>query len=346
MKRCHGIACLVVAIVTNSMLYGCTRLPVPSQAGDAKFMAIPLGTKGGSAEGNLSAYLLAPTGDLNFIAFDAGTILTGLQRAREKGSLQGVEIPADSQLSLEGAVLRHHIKAYAISHPHMDHVAGMVLNAPDDSSKPVLGLPSTIDGIRDHLFNWEIWPNFADEGRGFLLRKHRYVRLTPGKKFRVERTAMAIVPYELSHSGGYLSTAFLVEADGAHMLYFGDVGPDAVEESNKMRQVWSAVAPLVRKRALHGIFLEVSFPNNRPDHLLFGHLTPKWMMEELRTLANLVNPAQPQEALRGLKVVVTHIKPSLNQDDTPERVIMNELSELNDLGVEFILPESGQSLVF
>ena len=30
----------------------------------------------------------------------------------------------------------------------------------------------------------------------------------------------------------------------------------------------------------------------------------------------------------------------------PEQTIMNELSEANDLGVEFILPESGQRLVF
>ena len=55
---------------------------------------------------------------------------------------------------------------------------------------------------------------------------------------------------------------------------------------------------------------------------------------------------QPETALQGLKIVVTHIKPTLNRDDAPERTIMNELSELNDLGVEFILPESGKRLVF
>ena len=157
---------------------------------------------------------------------------------------------------------------------------------------------------------------------------------------------MVVTPYELSHSGEYLSTAFLVESDGAYMLYFGDVGPDAVEKSDRMQQVWTVVAPLVREKTLHGIFLEVSFPNDHPDNLLFGHLTPKWMMEELRTLARLVNPDQPETALQGLKVVVTHIKPTLNRDDAPEQTIMNELSELNDLGVEFILPESGKRLVF
>ncbi len=346
MKKYRIVSHLVIVILVVIMLSGCARPSVHYETGDEKFMVIPLGTKGGLIEANLSSYLLSPVGDTNFIAFDAGTVLAGLQQAKQKGSLQGIEIPADSPLSLEGFVMHHHIKAYAISHAHIDHVAGMVINAPDDSSKPILGLPSTIDNIRDHLFNWKIWPNFGDEGVGFQLKKYQYVRLTPGEQYSVDQTAMVVIPYELSHSGGYLSTAFLVESDGAYLLYFGDVGPDAVEKSDRMQQVWTAVAPLVREKTLHGIFLEVSFPNDHPDHLLFGHLTPKWMVEELRTLAKLVNPEQPKTALQGLKVVVTHIKPTLNRDDAPEHTIMNELSELNDLGVEFILPESGQRLVF
>lgn len=338
---------LALAMVMVLLVSACVaRHPVQSETGKARFTAIPLGTKGGMEEGNLSSYLLSPAGDPNFIAFDAGTILAGLQQARQKGSLQDIKIPADSPLGLEGVLMGHHIKAYAISHAHIDHLAGMVINAPDDSAKPILGLPSTIDSIRDHLFNWKIWPNFGDEGEGFQLKKYHYVRLTPGERYRVEQTAMTVTPYELSHSGGYVSTAFLVESAGAYLLYFGDTGPDALEKSNRMQQVWTAVAPLVREKKLHGIFLECSFPNDRPDPILFGHLTPKWMMEELRVFARLVNPDQAETALLGLKVVVTHIKPTLNKADAPEQTIMHELSERNDLGVEFILPESGQRLVF
>jgi 3',5'-cyclic-nucleotide phosphodiesterase len=162
----------------------------------------------------------------------------------------------------------------------------------------------------------------------------------------VKNTAMAITPYELSHDGGYLSTAFLVETAGEFLLYFGDVGPDGVEKNDKLKQVWMAIAPLVCRKKLHGIFLEASFPGDRPDNLLFGHLTSKWMMKELRILATLVNPEHPETALQGLKVVVTHIKPTLKRGDAPERTIMKELFDLNDLGVEFILPESGKRLVF
>ncbi len=346
MKRYVDVFRLIVISLIAIIFSGCAPLAIQNDTGGAKFMVIPLGTKGGLIEADLSSYLISPAGDTDFIAFDAGTILSGLQQARVQGSLKGFEIPADSPLSLEGVVMRNHIKAYAISHAHIDHVAGMIMNSPDDSSKPILGLPFTIDNIRDHLFNWKIWPNFGDDGEGFLLKKYQYVRLTPGEKYPVKNTDMVVIPYELSHFGKYFSTAFLVESGGAYMLYFGDAGPDALEKSDKMKKVWTAVAPLVKKKTLLGIFLEVSFPNDRPDNLLFGHLTPKWMMEELGALAKIVNPDQPEKALHGLKIVVTHIKPTLNREDNTKHTIMKQLSGLNDLGVEFILPESGKRLFF
>ena len=147
---------IVLIIITFS---GCAGLSVQGEKKDAKFIAIPLGCKGGLIESDLTSYLLAPAGDANFIALDAGTLLAGLRQAKKKGSLQNIKIPPDSPLNLEGVVLKNHIKAYAISHAHLDHIAGMVINAPDDSSKPILGLPSTIDTIRDHMFNWKTWPN-------------------------------------------------------------------------------------------------------------------------------------------------------------------------------------------
>jgi hypothetical protein len=49
-----------------------------------------------------------------------------------------------------------------------------------------------------------------------------------------------------------------------------------------------AAAPLVRRRLLKAIFLECSFVTSHPDELLFGHLTPKYVIEELQVLANFV----------------------------------------------------------
>ena len=79
MKRYLDVSRLVVVILIVIMLSGCARPPVHYETVDAKFMAIPLGTKGGLIEADLSSNLLAPVGDMNFIAFDAGTVLAGLQ---------------------------------------------------------------------------------------------------------------------------------------------------------------------------------------------------------------------------------------------------------------------------
>jgi 3',5'-cyclic-nucleotide phosphodiesterase len=306
------------------------------------FTAIPLGTAGGLREDDLSCYLLAPQGSGDFLAFDAGTLMAGLSKAAQLGSLHGIVSAADGDWTPAGAMLQKHIKAYLISHPHLDHVAGLVINSPDDAKKDILGTDPTIDRIRDHLFNWAIWPAFGSEGAGFLLKKYRYVRLVPMQAAAVSGTSMTVEAYTLSHGDGYPSTAFLVQAAGAYVLYCGDTGPDAVEKSDHLRQVWRRVAPLVKAHSLRAIFLEASYPDGTPDKFLFGHLTPAWMVAELHELAALVDAARPATALQGLTVVVTHIKPSLKAGVSATERIKQQVTARNDLGVRFVIPEQGR----
>lgn len=325
------------------VLAGCAN--TINHADNDSFIVVPLGTKGGLIESNLSSYLITTTDSDNFIAFDAGTVLAGLREANKQGSLQFINQPENDPTSKESYVLQKHIKAYAISHAHFDHVAGMVINSTDDSKKPILGLPSTIEHFRDHIFNWQVWPNFTNEGNGYHLNKYQYIHLKPHQTYEVNNTNMTITPFKLSHSN-HTSTAFLIKAFDNFLLYFGDVGPDQIEKSQGIEEVWHVIAPLIRNNSLKGIFLEASFPSERADHLLFGHLTPKWMMIELNKLANIVDPKNSETALKSLKVIVTHIKPNLSQRHKNEAIIMAELAEFNDLGIEFILPKQGQKLFF
>ncbi len=146
------------------------------------FVAVVLGAGGGPGQDDLSAYLLAPAGSSDFVALDAGTLLAGIRTAWAAGSFRGIMPPADAPLGPEGWILRERVKAYLISHAHLDHVAGLIIDSPEDASKELLGLPATIDVIRDHLFNWRVWPNFGDEGET-PLKKFRYVRLVSGREF-------------------------------------------------------------------------------------------------------------------------------------------------------------------
>ena len=309
------------------------------------FVSVVLGAGGGLREDNLSAYLLAPADSHDFIALDAGTLMAGLHKAFCKNSFGAVAAPPESALSSEGWFLRHRIKAYLITHAHLDHVAGLVMNSPEDNKKDIFGLPCTINYLRDYLFNGKIWPNFGNEGADALCKYH-YVRVQPQQTYKVADTSMSIEPFVLDHIPNCPSTAYLVHSKGAYVLYFGDTGPDALTATNCLQTIWTRVAPLIREKKLQGIFLESSHPNTHPDHLLFGHLTPTWVMDELHRLAAVVAPAKPRQALRDLAVVVTHIKPSLEQNAAPKKRIAQQLQEMNDLGVRFVIPKCGQRITF
>lgn len=310
------------------------------------FVCIVLGSGGGPREDNVSGYMLWPVGKAEeAIILDPGTLTVGIRKADELGNLWEFRVPAESNLTREGWILQN-AKAYLISHAHLDHIAAMVLNSPEDSAKDILARSVTITHLQNHIFNWEVWPNFGNAGPGFPLGKYRYVTLEPGKETPISRTSMTVEAFPLSHSAPYESTAFLIHHEGSYILYCGDTGPDQVEKSDYLYKVWERIAPLVREGKLAGLFLEISYPQGRADTLLFGHLTPGWMMKELHRLAELVNPDSPSDALEGLKVVVTHVKPVFTMTPTPGYLISQQLEELNDLGVVFIVPFQGMRLEF
>ena len=346
-ETCVGyfISVLIVWLLVTS-LGGDMRATLPSPgAASAKFVTIVLGAAGGLSEDNLTSYLLAPLGENRFIALDAGTLLAGIRVAASRGSFADIHVPPESSLTLAGWILQKQIKAYVLSHAHLDHTSGLILNAPDDSPKPILGLDATLDTLRDHMFNWQVWPNFGNEGRAPQLRKYVYQRLRPGQEYVIPETSMTLRAFPLSHAGSP-STAFLIHAAGFYVLYCGDTGPDAVEQRDTLYILWKTVAPLVRTGQLRAIFLEVSYPDERPDHLLFGHLTPTWLLRELDRLAQLVHPQQPQEALHGLSIVVTHIKPELTQGPPPQERITQQLQAGNTLGMRLIIASQGSRIEF
>ncbi len=308
------------------------------------FKVVVLGAHGGPKDCNLSSYLLAPKESNDFIALDAGTLLEGIYIANSKNSFEEIKINPDSDLAFEIEILRNHIKAYLISHAHLDHVAGLVINSTADSKKPIFGVDSTIDFMRDNLFNWQIWPNFAGEGKKPWLNKYQYKRLKIGQQIPILDTEMRVEPFLLSHPNGYQSTAFLIEHRDSYVVYFGDTDSDALESKKHLEKVWKKIAPLISQNKFRGMFLESSYQNKRPTAELFGHLNPKYMMEELNNLARLVDPVNPQTALKNLKIIVTHIKESVFKGASSKEIIEEELNALNNLDVQFIFPEQGERL--
>lgn len=297
-------------------------------AAQTSFKVIPLGVKGGTDESNLSSYMIAPQGSDAYVCLDAGTVHYGIEKAVQARLLQGTA----------AEILKKNIKGFLISHGHLDHLAGMIINSPDDSTKNIYGLDDCLNILKDKYFSWKSWANFANEGEKPALGKYHYTVLTPGREAPLEHTDMQVTAFPLSHANPYQSTAFLIRHQDAYVLYLGDTGPDSVEHADKMHLLWEQAAPLLQAKQLKAIFIEVSFANEQPDKQLFGHLTPRWLMSELQDLASLAGAA----ALEGFPIVVTHIKPGGNR----EQLIRNQLKAYNPLQVKLIIPEQAKMLTF
>jgi cAMP phosphodiesterase len=302
------------------------------------FTVVPLGVRGGLDESNLSSYMAAAAGTQEYICLDAGTLYSGIRKAVDNGALPS---PASR-------VLQRSIKAYFISHPHLDHVAGLIMNSPEDSAKNIYGLAACLKVLEEKYFTWESWANFGDEGEKPLLKKYHYVTMEPGREMAIDHTPLSVKAFALSHGAPYESAAFLVRSGNAYLLYLGDTGADTLEHSDKLHLLWQAVGPLVKSGQLKALFIEVSFPSEQPDKSLFGHLTPRLLMQEMNNLMNIAGAP----ALKGLPVVITHRKPSGADPirrpggSDQEEVIRKELVAGNPLGLKLVFPEQGKRLDF
>ncbi|NCD71324.1 MBL fold metallo-hydrolase [Mucilaginibacter agri] len=307
-----------------TLLFCCIVAGVNAQN---SFKLVPLGVLGGADESNLSAYMLAPKGSDNYICLDAGTLHAGIQKAIENKAFNA---PAEH-------VLRQYIKGYFISHSHLDHLSGLILNSPDDSAKTIYGFADCLKTFQTHYFTWASWANFADAGETPQLKKYHYEVLNPGEEVPIKNTEMSVKAFPLSHSN-LTSTAFLVRSKDSYMLYLGDTGPDAIEKSTNMHRLWEAIAPLIKNKSLKAIMIETSFPDEQPDKTLFGHFTPKWLMSEFANLSALTGP----DALKGFNVIITHLK--LPQTNIVK--IKQQLFDENLLKLHLIFPEQGKAMAF
>lgn len=99
-----------------------------------------------------------------------------------KGPFAGLSLPSASATANAAHVVRYLVDTYLVTHPHLDHMAGFVINTaglPGPSRpKRLAALPGTIAAFKTHVFNNVIWPNLSDENNGAGLVT--YMRLMEG----------------------------------------------------------------------------------------------------------------------------------------------------------------------
>ena len=117
----------------------------------------------------------------------------------------------------------------------------------------------------------------------------------------------ATTPTSLQHAQTYThagdmmrpvdSSAFFLRDGhtGREVLVFGDVEPDALSMSPRTIQVWNDAATKIVAGLLTGILIECSYDNSQSDETLFGHLSPRHLIAELKVLAERVRSLRPTE---------------------------------------------------
>jgi len=174
-----------------------------------------------------------------------------------------------------------------VTHSHLDHVTSipfLVDTVGGMRAKPVVvhAVPATIEILRNHLFNWAIWPDFAEiptPEAPFL----RYQEIEVGTT--VELDGRRITPLPAKHT--VPAVGYHLDSGAASLVFTGDTGPNDA--------LWRAVNRIANLRYL---IIETAF-SNKERHLaeISRHLCPATLAEELAKLE------------RNAEIYITHLKP-------------------------------------
>jgi ribonuclease BN (tRNA processing enzyme) len=210
--------------------------------------------------GNTSpAFLLDST-----LLLDAGTIASALSETEQ-----------------------NRIETILISHSHLDHIKelppladNLLLSNKDKAHIRVVGIQETLHGLREHIFNNRIWPDFSriPSVEQPVISWHTIKPELPEHLDGYEVTAIRV-----NHT--VAAVGYLVRNNGSSILYTGDTGPT--------KRIWHYAA------GVDMLITEVSLPNGHEDECRqIGHLTPKMLSEQLAEVQ-----APP------IRILVMHLKP-------------------------------------
>ena len=194
------------------------------------------------------------------------------------------------------------LKNIFISHAHMDHIASLpsLLEAYLANRLPpptIWTSAETIQSLKLHLFNNQLWPDFFSLGSKEL----PWLNVRESSDFiPIELEGLRVTPIPVNHV--IKTQGYMIESSDATILISSDTGPT--------QAIWEIAN---QQKRLDAIILEVAFPKRRQGMAdLSCHLTPKTFGLELAKLKNH-NPV----------ILAVHLKPLM------QSTIINELHKMN-----------------
>ena len=174
-----------------------------------------------------------------------------------------------------------------VTHSHLDHVACIpflvdTVGGMRDAPVVVHAIRETLDTLKAHLFNWKIWPDFAQiPSRAAPYLKYEEIRI--GETVRLGNRSLTPLP--ANHV--VPAVGFHLDSGDASLVFTGDTTTNDA--------LWEAVNKIENLRYL---IIETAFSNaERKLAVDSKHLCPSLLAAEL---AKLTRPAG---------IFITHLKP-------------------------------------
>jgi glyoxylase-like metal-dependent hydrolase (beta-lactamase superfamily II) len=201
------------------------------------------------------------------------------------------------------------IRFVLLSHLHFDHIKGLPTladNLAEGFEAPVIvaATESVIQGLMDHVFNNQVYPNFFK-----LPNRERPILqaqvLQPGKPVTLGH--LEVIPVPVNHT--VPTVGYVVKDRGGAFLYSGD--------TYQTEEIWSLGRTIP---ALKAAFIESSFPDELAELAARSkHLTPSLFLKEFQKLER-----------PDLPVYAYHMKP------TARNRIKEQISRLGIERVAFL----------
>lgn len=189
-----------------------------------------------------------------------------------------------SELGLAELVAIDHV---FVTHSHLDHIACLPFIVDSvgfmrDRPLTVYASAETLEILRQHIFNWKIWPDFCEipsVQQPFM----RYQVLELGET--VELNGRKITSIPANHV--VPAVGYHLDSGEASLVFSGDTTTNDA--------LWKVVNKIKNLRYL---IMETAFSNSEKElAVLAKHLCPSLLVEELAKLK------------RDAEVYITHLKP-------------------------------------
>ena len=176
-----------------------------------------------------------------------------------------------------------------VTHTHLDHIkdipflAANLVGEPFPKPVNIISTSQVIEGIKYHLFNDALWPDFTvlPTVESPVLK---FISIEPGVDIAVQDFTIRAIP--VNHT--VQAVGYIVRKGRSAILYTGDTGPT--------ERIWEEANAL---EDLKAVIVESSFPNGlRPTAESSGHMTPMMLKRELKKLRR-----------KNIPIFLTHMKP-------------------------------------